>query len=109
MRLLERLVLEEHGLDCVEARNGEEALERCRTGERFAAVVLDHRMPGLTGLEVAEVLRAEGYDGPIVLYTGFAQSQVEERAAPLNLDLVDKAEPERMAAAVRRHAGLTPA
>ena len=38
-----------------------------------AIVVLDHAMPAMTGLEVAAAMRERGYDGPIILATGYAE------------------------------------
>jgi len=39
----------------VTVTSGAEAIERCRA-ERFAAVLIDHRMPGMSGTEVFEAV-----------------------------------------------------
>jgi DNA-binding response OmpR family regulator len=41
--------------------------------QRFDAVVLDHTMPELSGLELAERISRERPELPIVLLTGFAE------------------------------------
>jgi PAS domain S-box-containing protein len=54
----------------VSAADGEEALKAIRLegGDPFQVVLLDHRMPGLTGSEVAERLRdMPGADGRVVI------------------------------------------
>jgi signal transduction histidine kinase len=61
----------ELGHDVARARNGEEALEKVRR-ERFDVVFTDVVMPGMSGLELAERLRAAAPDLPIVLTTGFS-------------------------------------
>jgi two-component system NtrC family sensor kinase len=44
-------------LDAVVVAQGREAIERCRA-ETFAAVLVDHRMPGMSGTEVFEAVVA---------------------------------------------------
>ncbi len=52
-----------------DASGGAEALALLRT-ERFDAVLLDHLMPEMTGVEVLEKLRAIGLDIPVGFVTG---------------------------------------
>jgi CheY-like chemotaxis protein len=56
-RKLMRRILERDRLRVVEAANGEEAL-RTIFGSRPQAVILDLRLPGISGLEVARRVRA---------------------------------------------------
>ncbi len=57
------LLLKAWGMEAVEAENGEQALakvaEASASGQPFHALLLDWRMPGMSGLEVAAELRAE--------------------------------------------------
>src|SRR5947209_8792639 len=53
-----RAILDDLGQHLVEARSGEEALERLKA-EEFAAVLLDVRMPGLSGFDTAKLIRAD--------------------------------------------------
>ena len=101
VRFMLSLFLEDEGMDFDEATSGEEALERARNGD-YDLILLDQRMPpGLSGIEVAEQLRGEGTELPIVLYSAFLDPRVEERAGRLGLHTVDKGEPDRLMAAVR--------
>jgi len=65
IRRVMRATLSGHHYEVVEARNGEEALERFRT-ELPDLVLLDMNMPGMDGLETCRMLRA-GSEAPILI------------------------------------------
>lgn len=97
VRFFERLALEDRGHEVEEAASGAEALTLAQApGSDYAAIVLDFRMPGMTGLEVARALRDGAVATPIVLYTAYADPAVAAQAAELGLELIDKADVERM-------------
>jgi CheY-like chemotaxis protein len=101
VRFMLSLFLEDEGMDFDEASSGEEALQRADSGS-YDLILLDQRMPpGLSGIEVAERLREQGSNVPIVLYSAFLDPRVEERASQLGLQTVDKGEPDRLMTAVR--------
>ena len=65
-----RAALERHGYTVVEAKNGQEALERLK--ESLPTIVLlDIMMPDMSGLEVLEVIRANPKTSklPVILLT----------------------------------------
>src|SRR5690348_5638422 len=63
--------LERAGHDTIGARTVPEALQAlARTPVDL--IISDYRMPGLSGLEFLELLRAEGYDTPLIMLTGYA-------------------------------------
>jgi len=69
VRFLVRRVVEQADWSVAgEAATGEEAVARWRE-LRPDAIVLDQRMPGITGLEAAARILAEDGDVPIVLFT----------------------------------------
>ena len=72
-------------------------------------VVTDFLMPGLTGLEVAEAIRARGCRTPIVMISAFAGADDERRAVEAGLRFVRKpvtfAQFEAAMAEVVEHAG----
>ncbi len=94
MRVLLRLTIEDanEGL-CVsgEAASGEEAVEQVRTAEP-EIVVLDNRMPGLSGLETAQLIRAERPQQRILLFTAYDDPQVRAEAAALGIPVLSKSE-----------------
>ena len=49
--------------------------------ERFDVLVTDHNMPGMTGAELARMIRTIRPDLPIILITGFATSSLDELEA----------------------------
>jgi CheY-like chemotaxis protein len=66
-------LLGQAGYDVATARDGAEALEATRT-RRFDSIVVDHGLPGLSGLAVTRIMRDRGLDAFVVLVTGDATS-----------------------------------
>jgi two-component system chemotaxis response regulator CheY len=62
-----RGLLQEKGIDCEEAPDGQTGLERLHGGTKFDLVLLDWNMPVMNGLETLIRLRAEGCAGTKVL------------------------------------------
>jgi CheY-like chemotaxis protein len=60
------------------------------TGSPPDVLVLDHMMPGLTGLETAQVLRDGGFDKPIVLFSAYLGPDIATSARELELFPVSK-------------------
>lgn len=92
MRFLERVMLEAAGHDVEEASGGRDALLRTQEDDAFSAIVLDFRMPDLTGLEVARELRGRGDQTPVVLYSGYLDPRVAIEAGELGCDMLDKSD-----------------
>ncbi len=87
VRLLLTLLIdrENHGLKVIgEAASGQEALDVHRQLD-VDVVVLDQRMPGLTGLETAVAMRAERPQLPIVLYSAFTDERMEAEARAIGV------------------------
>jgi len=87
MRALLRSTIEiaNQGLHvAAEAADGEEAVAQWRE-KRPAVVVLDQRMPGATGLEVAERILAEHPDQAIILFSAYLDPDITARAAQLGI------------------------
>ena len=72
-------VLTRKGYAVINAANGEEALTKLAT-ESYDAVFTDIRMPGMSGIEVAEQVRARRPWTPVVIITGFGTDDNEARA-----------------------------
>ena len=89
VRVVLRIKLETMGWAVEEADSGEAALAQWRETQPDV-VVLDHRMTGDTGLEVARRLRDEGYDRTIVLYSAYLTSELERQARASELLVVPK-------------------
>lgn len=87
MRALLRVVLADGSgsIEVVaEAADGTEAIERWREVSPDV-VVLDQRMPGLSGMEVAERMLAEKPDQAIVLFSAYLTDAMRDRARAMGV------------------------
>jgi len=82
--LLRGLRAEGYGVQL--ARTGTEGLERARGGD-LSLLVLDLMLPGLSGLELCQTLRAEGRHVPVLMLT--AMSTLEDKVKGLRLGADD--------------------
>ena len=89
IRQLVRVVLEGAGLRVVdEAVDGLEALlsvDQLHPPPVPTVIVLDNRMPGLTGLEVAERVLQQIPEQRIVLFSAYLTEDIEQRASELGI------------------------
>jgi CheY-like chemotaxis protein len=53
-------------------------------------LVLDHSMPGLTGIEAGRILVRDGFQSPIVLFSAYLTPELREDCRALGLHPVDK-------------------
>jgi CheY-like chemotaxis protein len=73
-------VLSQKGYVVVTAANAQEALSKVQEGE-YDVVFTDIKMPGMSGIELAERLRIERPWTPVVIVTGFGSKFNQDRAA----------------------------
>ena len=87
MRFLVRMTIEaaNHGLEVQgEAASGQEAIAAVEN-EKPGVIVLDYRMPGLSGLETAEqILRADP-EQPIILFSAYLDAETVDRAREMGI------------------------
>lgn len=106
MRDLARLLLEIDGLTVVEAVDGTAALEQyfaLAPPPVPAVVVLDSRMPGLTGLEVAESMLAHNPEQLIIVFSAYVDRNLEAAARELGVsECMSKVDARHLPALVRR-------
>jgi two-component system response regulator (stage 0 sporulation protein F) len=81
-RTMLRFILEQEGWEVKEARNGKEAIKQATT-EQPDLLILDNRMPELTGTEVYQQLQIEGIKLPVILATAYGG--VEDLASSLGI------------------------
>jgi DNA-binding NarL/FixJ family response regulator len=87
MRFLVRVLIEaaNEGLAvAAEARNADEAVDRWRE-HRPDVIVLDNRMPGRSGLDVAAEILAEEPTQSIILFSAFLDDETLARATELGV------------------------
>lgn len=83
LRTIYEEVLSEHGFDVLAARDGVEALEHLDGGSVPCAVLLDLRMPRMTGWELADRLHADSRWSDVPLIVCAAYYRIAEEAARL--------------------------
>jgi DNA-binding NtrC family response regulator len=74
------------GFQVASARSGEEAL-RLMQATKFDVSILDLNLPGVSGIELFEKLRANNPDHQVIVLTGFGN--LESARASIRLDVVD--------------------
>ena len=73
-----------HAVQCLErAEQGPAVL----SGAPFDLVLLDNKMPGMSGIEFLEALKERGIEAPIILMTGYSTCDTAIRA--INLGAFD--------------------
>ena len=75
VRISTASMLSDLGFDVFEASSGEEALTILRGGQLVDLLVTDHLMPGMTGTELACIVRAERPEVQILIISGYAERQ----------------------------------
>lgn len=84
--------LQDHGFDVVALGDGPSAIEYFAQGQSADVVVLDWRLPSMSGLDVLTQLRRRGVKVPVVILTGAPAVTYENAALDHGaLDFVDKA------------------
>ena len=100
-------VLSKKGYAVITAKDGEEALSKL-AAEQYDVVYTDIKMPGISGLEVAEQVKAAHPWTPVVIITGYATPEGERRAKaagvaeflhkPLSPDMIEGSAAKALAA-----------
>jgi two-component system cell cycle sensor histidine kinase/response regulator CckA len=80
VRMFADRALSEAGCDTRIAADASEALEKVDEGAPFDLAVIDFRLPGMLGDELARRLRRNEPDLKVLYFTGFADSLFEERS-----------------------------
>jgi CheY-like chemotaxis protein len=108
IRFMVPFQLKMEGLSFDEAASGEEALNRCELAQ-YDLLVLDYRMPGLSGVDVARKLRSDQHPAQIILYSAYVDEELQAAAQELEIPVVDKADSGRLREVVQSTFGLVPA
>jgi two-component system, cell cycle sensor histidine kinase and response regulator CckA len=79
IRSLGREILEKLGYGVETAKNGEEVLARLQRDQPLDLVILDYHLPGMSGLEVMQRLKASRPGAEVLVASGFFSNQDQER------------------------------
>jgi CheY-like chemotaxis protein len=66
------VMLEDLGHIAIEANSGKRALEIIDAGQEIDLMMTDQAMPGMTGVQLAEIVRSKRPNLPVLLATGYA-------------------------------------
>jgi two-component system response regulator ChvI len=83
--------LADEKFDVLSCRNGKACLEILYQDPQFDLILLDWRMPEMSGIEVLQAIKAAGIAVPVVFLTAFATERNEEAALDCGaVDFLDK-------------------
>jgi CheY-like chemotaxis protein len=105
VRAIARRVLEREGFIVLEAGSPLDALRLAEASvERISLVLSDVVMPGMTGAELGDAIRVVQPDVPILLMSGYAEEDVQDRVNGLGAAgfVAKPFTPRGLAAAVRQ-------
>jgi CheY-like chemotaxis protein len=80
IRMMMRLALEHVGYQAETAADGPEGLEKYGVGEGWDLVLLDQRMPGMSGLDVQREIRRRNPRAKIIMTTAFGTIDLATKA-----------------------------
>lgn len=86
-------VIKTHGYECINAVNGDEAIEILEDGHDITLAIIDLLMPVRTGWEVIEYMKSKDSFKkiPIIAVSGLSNSQTEfEKVKSLCADVLHK-------------------
>ena len=91
LALMLRETVESEGLDADLARDGNEAVRRLASGQRYFAVLTDLRMPGADGITVLRQVKESDPECPVIVMTAFGTIENAVEAMKLGAyDFVQK-------------------
>ena len=96
-------VLEREGFAVAAAESGDAALDRTASGLTPDVVILDMVMPGLSGIETLQAMRATGMTAPVIVLTATGGVEVVVRAMQAGACdfFIKPAAPERIIVSIR--------
>lgn len=97
---LRKMLLEDEGYDVLVASSGHDGLKILQSSQ-VEAVVLDYRMPQMSGHEVARKMRKHWPHIPIVLLSGYPQDLPKEMLNQVNAFVWKGGDPSELLTAIR--------
>jgi len=100
---MREMVLRKASVECQVATTAQSALALLRSGsgQKIGAVVTDHLMPGMDGVEFVRQLRSFNSEMPVIVISGLPDADVEYKGLNVIFRL-KPCEPEDLIALVRK-------
>ncbi|KAK9121726.1 hypothetical protein Syun_019343 [Stephania yunnanensis] len=90
IRFCHKMALSAIGVDSIEADNGEEALDLCRSGAKFDLIIMDMDMPRMEGIRTTVLLRGIGVRDKILGVTSRSRETELQALMDLGLDYCEE-------------------
>jgi DNA-binding response OmpR family regulator len=82
-------LLQDHGHEVVCSSDAVDGYQKAQSSS-YDVIILDVRMPGLLGTEIAEALKQKTAPAKIILISAFADRSLRETASNLDISLLSK-------------------
>ena len=103
VRFMLQMLLEDAGMEVEEAVSGAQALGRLTETADIDVVVLDQRMPGLSGIEVARSAMTLAGCPPLVLFSAYLHPVLIDEARELGVTTLVKTDLNELVETVRSY------
>ncbi len=84
--LLVQKLLRKTEVNLIWTKNGQEAVQECRTNQNIDLVLMDIRMPILNGIDATKQIKALNSNLPIIAQTAYAMDGDRERSLHAGCD-----------------------
>ncbi len=84
--LLMKTILNLHNYEVIHARNGRLAVDHCLSNPQISLVLMDIKMPVMTGLEATKLIKEERPDLPVMAVTSHALMTDSKKAFDAGCD-----------------------
>lgn len=84
--LLTQRILAEHNLNIIRSVNGMDAVKICQTNPEICLVLMDIKIPGISGYEATSQIKKSRPNLPIIALTAYAQEGAREEAMASGCD-----------------------
>ncbi|MBL4560755.1 MAG: response regulator [Labilibaculum sp.] len=80
-------ILSKEGVNCLRAKNGQEAVDYCKTNKKIDLLLMDINMPIMNGYEATKQIKQIKPELPIIAQTAYAMSGDQEKILSTGFDL----------------------
>ncbi|MGB8354541.1 MAG: response regulator [Chthoniobacteraceae bacterium] len=89
IRIVVRRILAQFGHSVETVTNGKEGIEAyMRDPQAFDMIITDHSMPDVTGLQLVQYVRANGFEGKIIVISGSLTRELEKAYLARSVDKI---------------------
>ncbi len=79
-------ILSNYNLQVTEVPNGQEALDKVNSGEKYDLLFIDDMMPNMSGTQVLQKLKERGYPKPMIVLTANVINSAKEKYLAAGFD-----------------------